>query len=476
MNTTNNMAAATMSKKMYHRRWIMGRLKIALGETLRAGKPNRRTFLRSTVAAGLLAGAKTSRKLLAADQIRASVTAGEPIVTGQSVPELEGFDRLMSEFIVKEHVPGAALAITRGSRLVYARGFGWADREERKPVEPVSLFRLASVSKPFTSAAALCLVDERKLRLDDKIWRVLGLSEPTWKGARFDPRWKQITILELLQHRGGWDRDKSFDPILAIPDIVEKLRTPMPISPENIVQYMLGFPLDFAPGERYAYSNFGYILLGLAIARLSGVAYEAYVRRKVLAPLKITRMRLGKALLAERAADEVKYYDSHARTGPAIIGPHLGAKVPLPYGGENFDAFAAHGGWIASAPDLVRFAAAFDDPQHCPILTPESVRQTFARPPGLAGYDAAGKPRDVYYGCGWSVRIVGSDGKFNSWHAGMISGTSTLLVRRSDNLHWAALFNTESNRADKMPATLIDGPLHAVADKVARWPQGEVGA
>lgn len=453
----------------------MGCSKIALGETLRAGKPNRRTFLRSTVTAGLLAGAKTSRKLLGADQTRASATAGEPIVTGQSVPELAGFDRLMAEFIVKEHVPGAALAITRGSRLVYARGFGWADREERKPVEPVSLFRLASVSKPFTSAAALCLVDERKLRLDAKIWRVLGLSEPTWKGARFDPRWKQITILELLQHRGGWDRDKSFDPILAIPDIVEKLRTPMPISPENIVQYMLGFPLDFAPGERYAYSNFGYILLGLAIARLSGVAYEAYVRRKVLAPLKITRMRLGKALLAERAADEVKYYDSHARTGPAIIGPHLGAKVPLPYGGENFDAFAAHGGWIAPAPDLVRFAAAFDDPQHCPILTPESVRQTFARPPGLAGYDAAGKPRDVYYGCGWSVRIVGSDGKFNSWHAGMLSGTSTLLVRRSDNVHWAALFNTESNRADQMPAALIDGPLHAVADKVARWPQGEVG-
>ena len=185
-------------------------------------------------------------------------------------------------------------------------------------------------------------------------------------------------------------------------------------------------------------------------------------------------MQLGHALLEQRAVGEVKYYDFRGRVGPAVTGPHIGQMVPLPYGAENFEAYAAHGGWIASAPELVRFAAAFDDPARCPILSAKSIEAMFARPPGLAGHEADGKPKASYYGCGWLVRPVGDNGKFNSWHNGFISGTSTLLVRRFDGLHWAVLFNTNANPAGKQPASLIDPLMHGVADKVKHWPDREI--
>jgi CubicO group peptidase (beta-lactamase class C family) len=434
----------------------------------------RRHFLRRSVAS--VFGLAYGRVVLADDHAPqpSQASKASPPMTGQDVPELESFDRFMRGFIVDEHLPGAALAISRGNRLVYARGFGLADRETGKPVEPTSLFRLASVSKPFTATAVLQLVDRKMLHLDDRIWNVLRLSEPKWKGARFDPRWKDITVHELLQHRGGWDRDKSFDPISRMHDIAQKLGIKLPVRPEHILRYMLGFPFDFPPGERYAYSNFGYILLGLAIHQITGREYEEYIRCEVLSRLGIHQMRLGHALLEERAKGEVKYYDSHNRTGSAVSGPQIGQTVPLPYGAENFEAFVAHGGWIASAPELVRFAAALDDPEHCPVLSAKSIETMFARPPGLAGHDANGRPIDSYYGCGWSVRPVGNKGKFNSWHTGLIAGTSTLLVRRFDRLHWAVLFNTEANPAGKQPASLIDPLMHGVSDKVRHWPDREI--
>jgi len=397
-----------------------------------------------------------------------------PPMTGDDVPGLESFDAFMRGFLVEHHLPGAALAISHGNRLIYARGFGRADREAREPVGPTSLFRIASVTKPFTSAVVMQLVEGGKLHLDDRIWTVLDLSAPRWNGAQFDPRWKEITVHELLQHRGGWDRDKSFDPIGRMRDITQKIGVELPVGPHEILRYMLGFPLDFPPGERYAYSNFGYILLGLLIERITGRRYEEVVRKDVLLPLGIRQMRLGHALVEQRAKGEVKYYDSKGRVGSAVFGPHIGQIVPLPYGAENFEAYAAHGGWIASAPELVRFAAALDDPAHCPIMSANSIATTFARPAGLAGHDADGQPKKSYYGCGWLVRPVGSKGKFNFWHNGLISGTSTLVVGRFDHLHWAVLFNTNANPAGQPPAALIDPLLHGVANKITRWPEREI--
>jgi CubicO group peptidase (beta-lactamase class C family) len=376
--------------------------------------------------------------------------------------QLAPFDELMTSFVREQQVPGAALAVTTDSRLVYARGFGLADRERGEAVQPTALFRIASVSKPITAVAVLQLIERGTLAFDARVCDVLELPPPS------DARWKRITILQLLRHTGGWDRNEDGDPMLQSMRIARAEHVPPPAAPPQIIRYMLGQRLDFDPGQGFAYSNFGYCLLGRAIERASGVAYEEYVQREVLAPLGIRRMRLGKTLPAQRAAGEVTYYDD--RTGPAVMGT-VGARVPLPYGAWSLEAMDSHGGWLASAIDLVRFASAFDVPAGCKILKSQTIATMFARPDDAAGYDAAGKPRVPYYGCGWWVRPLAQRGRVNTWHTGSLPGTSTLLVRRYDGRNWAVLFNMRTARDGHRFSDKIDPLLHAAAGRVRRWPE-----
>jgi N-acyl-D-amino-acid deacylase len=377
-------------------------------------------------------------------------------VTGKANPNLASFDRLMIPFVRNNKLPGGALAVGRHGKVVYSRGFGYANREKKAPVQPGSLFRIASISKPLTAVAVLQLVERGKLKLDDHVFRVLGLKAPA---RGFDARWRKITIRHLLEHRGGWDRDKSFDPMFMSPTICDDLKIKPPAMPEAIIRYMLGKPLQFEPGSRSAYSNFGYCLLGRVIEKVSGERYEAYVRKHVLAPLGIKDMHIGHTLRS--GPREVTYYAPGK--GTAIMGPDLGKPVPWPYGGWCLEALDAHGGWVASAADLVRFGMAFDDPARCKVLRPRSIRLMFGPP-------AADKGKDHFYALGWDVRPNQCMGKPNTWHTGSLDGTSTLLVRRCDGLTWAVLFNTRQNVKGGQPADALDGPLHRAADAVKKWP------
>jgi N-acyl-D-amino-acid deacylase len=390
-------------------------------------------------------------------------TPNELATSGITSPELASFDEVMTTFMQEQQVPGAVLAVTTESRLVYARGFGLADRQRPQAVEPTALFRIASLSKSMTAVAVLQLVERTTLALDAKVWDVLTLPEPA------NARWKQVTILHLLQHTGGWDRDRRYDPMFRSVGIAQELNVSPPAEPHHIIRFMLGKPLDFDPGSRYAYSNFGYCLLGRVIERVAGRAYEKYVQQEVLAPLGIRRMRLGKTLPAQRVATEVVYYDEKDRTGSAVVGT-IGEPVPLPYGAWYLEAMDAHGGWLASAVDLVRFASAFDVPAACPILRPESIATMFARPAGAAGYEADGTPKAVYYGCGWQVRLLDRQSHINTWHIGSLAGTSTLLVRRYDGKNWAVLFNTRSGPDGHPLANKVDGLIHKAANRVQSWP------
>jgi len=397
---------------------------------------------------------------------------GEAAVTGKAIPALRPFDELMASFVAEHRVPGAALAVTRNGRLVYARGFGYADRKRRQPVQPASLFRTASISKPITAVAVLQLVERGKLKLDDKVFDILEFEPHLPDGAKVDPRLGQITVLHLLHHTGGFDRTKSLDPMFRSVQFAQMLGVEPPAGPEHIIRTMMGRPLDFGPGERYAYSNFGYCLLGRVIEAVSNQSYETYVRKEVLAPLGIERTRTGKTLLEGRAPGEVRYYDEKGRRRKAVLGDRLGKPVATPYGSWYLEAMDSHGGWIASAVDLVRFASAFDRPSKCKVLSRKSIGTMFRRPAGLAGYDEQGKPRAVYYACGWRVRPVGR--RANHWHTGGFSGTSTLLVRRHDGLDWAVLFNTHASPDGKVLASLIDPLLHKAAGAVEQWPRTDL--
>src|SRR5258707_5153350 len=132
---------------------------------------------------------------------------------GPTDPNLAPLDRLMTTFIKDHHPPGAALAVARHGQLVYARGFGLAVKEKKEPVDPHALFRIASISKPITAVAILQLVERKELKLDDKAYDLLKLEPFEHTDVKFDPRWKQITVLQLLHHSGGVDAAHAFDPM-----------------------------------------------------------------------------------------------------------------------------------------------------------------------------------------------------------------------------------------------------------------------
>lgn len=392
-----------------------------------------------------------------------------PAPTGCYDSRLANFDELIGKFLAEREIPGAALAVTRHGRLVYARGFGYADKDSRTPVQPDSLFRIASISKPITAVAIMQLIEQGRLSLDDKVFSLLTIEPHVVSGTQPDPRLQEITIRHLLQHTAGWDRDKSYDPMFRSVKIAESLGVPAPAQPCHIIRFMAGQPIDFNPGERYAYSNLGYSLLGRVIEHVTGEAYDDYVRRCVLAPVGACRTRLGFSFRECRADGEVTYYETKATPGKSVFAHNLGDAVPWQYGGWCLEAMDSHGGWIASAVDLVRFASAFDDPENSRLLRSETIRTMFQPADHAAGKKPDGQPNPFSYGCGWFVRSAG-DGKTNVWHTGSLDGTSTLLVRRHDGLNWAILFNTRNSGRKDPPSREIDAQLHQSADAVREWP------
>jgi N-acyl-D-amino-acid deacylase len=394
-----------------------------------------------------------------------------PITYARESASFRPFDVQMTSFMAARNIPGGALAVSRNGKLVFAAGYGYADVNAKEPVTPTSLFRIASVTKPITGVAMMRLMElyPDRVSLDTPAFPLVKIEPWVEEGKTPDPRLQQITVGELLHHTAGWDRGKSFDPMGRTLQIAEALGIPSPAGARDIVRYMLGQPLEFDPGAEHVYSNFGYCVLGRIIEDVSGKSYEQFVKDEVLTPLGITRMRIGHSLPEDRATGEVCYYDPHLSR--SVWHPDSPEKAPNPYA-FSIEAMDSHGGWIASAVDLVKFACAFGDPEHCPILKPESVAAMFARPEGPAGYNEDGTPKDAYYACGWSVRPTG-DGKANHWHNGGLPGTSTLLVRRSDGLNWAVLFN-QSTDDSGLDYGDIDPAMHRAANAVKDWPEWDL--
>ena len=389
------------------------------------------------------------------------------VSNGKVDPQTAPFDQLMAEFMEQHQIPGAVLAITDQGKLVHARGYGYADLATLEAVTPTSLFRIASISKPVTAIAVVQLIEQGKLKLDDKVFEVLDYAKDIEEaGVEFDPRLKDITIRHLLEHRGGWDRDKSFDAMFESVRFAKQRGVPPPAGPEDIIRAMFKQKLDFAPGERYAYSNFGYCLLGRVIEKLTGLTYENALKERVLAPMGIRSMRIGATRLDGRAPGEVRYY--HPGIGKSVFEANLGQDVPWPYGGSHLEAMDSHGGWIASAVDLARFAAAFDDPNHCPVLSAASIELMHGRPPGLAGHDEAGKPKETFYSLGWANRVIGD--KFLHNHAGSLPGTATLVMRRPDGRNVVVLFNTRVSPKTNQLTRDIDVLLQKLIDSTKTWP------
>ena len=257
---------------------------------------------------------------------------GIPRVWAARVSMAEAFDREMEQFMKDRAIPGGSLAVVKDRRLVYARGYGLADREKNLPVQADSLFLIASISKPVTAVAVMKLIEDGKLAMDQRAFDIVRL-EPLQKS---DERLATITIRQLLHHTAGWNRDKRYDPMFRSRKIAKATGTPSPAQPDAIIRFMLGEPLDFDPGTQYVYSNFGYCVLGRVIEKITGRKYEDHVREAILAPMGIRRMRIGASRDGNQAPGEVRYYTASGGGGDSVFDD--GVKVPFPYGGFCLEA------------------------------------------------------------------------------------------------------------------------------------------
>jgi CubicO group peptidase (beta-lactamase class C family) len=350
--------------------------------------------------------------------------------TGEPVPGWESYDQVIRDFMQTWAIPGATLAVAYEGRLVYSRGFTW-DSPETEPVQPASLFRIASMSKPITSVAIHQLIERGLLSHDTRVVDVLDLDPGP--GRYPDPRLERVTVDHLLYHTGGWDRDLSFDPMFYDETIAAALGVELPISKQDIATYMSGRTMQFEPGLRFAYSNYGYCLLGLIIEEITGRDYTEWVAENVFQPIGVGRPRRGHTALHERAPGEVRY--------------HGWGEDPYRWNIENMDA---HGGWVLSAPDYLRFMGAlFDDPDQSPLLGRASIDAMLEVIPQTAG---------VPYGRGWIV--IEDDGVMSFGHDGSLPGTITVGRWFANGLAMVALLNTRKEMDEIELADPTSIPAH----------------
>jgi CubicO group peptidase (beta-lactamase class C family) len=344
---------------------------------------------------------------------------------------------LVTNFMNQHGVPGVSLAITYKGRLVFSKGYGFADTSTSDPVTTNHVFRIASLSKPISAVAVFRLLQERRppvhvgegwspaLRLDEKVFgpgSILGTTYGTpptgWAGSKID----QITVQHLLEHTSGWSNKKPTPMTDIMFDRVND-------NQDALIRWMIANRgLGWTPGTEHEYLNFGYLVLGRIIEARSGMPYADYVRQAVLMPCGISDMHIAGNTLADRRPNEVHYYP-----GPGSTSNPYAMLV------ARMDA---HGGWIASAIDLVRFLVRVDGFPTPPDILTSSSLQTMLTPT-----TATMPPNSSPYAKGWAVHSTAPSGQGNYWHVGDFAGTAAFFVRTSDQYCFALLANSRDDAA-----------------------------
>jgi CubicO group peptidase (beta-lactamase class C family) len=273
-----------------------------------------------------------------------------------------GIDGVVKQIMQGSPMRQAALAIVHRSRLVYARGYTWA--EDGWPVtEPTTHFRIASCSKTVMALAIAQLLEEKKLSLDDSLQDVLHLRQPGGDAPN-DGRFAAIKIRHLLEHTSGIDPAADESDVA----IVEASGAHLPATMAQTDAYIPTRTLFHDPGLIKQYNNTGYYLLGRVLTKRRGTpdALTA-LKEHLFKPLGITRIRHGRSLLADQPHDEARYRlslvdgDDSAKgldiaTGQSVMtaGRPL---VPLDYGTARLERLEGSGGLSAAVPDLARIVA-----------------------------------------------------------------------------------------------------------------------
>ncbi len=370
--------------------------------------------------------------------------------TGVYVPEMVGLDQAVQNFMSTWDIPGGSVAVAWQGRLVYARGFEFANIATQDSVYPESRFRMASISKPITASAIFHLIEKGQLTLDDQVFGEDGILNDSIYSNLINPNYELIKIRHLLAHQGGWTNSgvPNVGPMFNPVNIANALSVPPPAMQQDIIRYTLANTvLAFAPGTNQEYANFGYCVLGRVIEKITGQGYEQYLKDSIFSQINAGSFDLGYNLLADIQENEVHYYDYPG--APLVPSCYGSGMVPGPYGGFNIEAMDAHGGWISNATDLVRFGLAIDGFNTKPdIITNSSINIMRSYPPGFFSFGHG---------------IIPFTG--GAYHTGLLPGSGGYVNLDDSGLVVAALFNRQSWNSNFLPQmyTAIDNAIANVS-------------
>jgi N-acyl-D-amino-acid deacylase len=286
-------------------------------------------------------------------------------------PDFAGVDAAARNYLTQYGQPGVSVVVAHGDRIVYAQGYGWADREQQVPTSPWLEYRLASVSKTFAAAAVMRLVEQGKLQLDQPAWNHVSTfmaAEPA------DARLKQVTVRQLLTHSWGLDRAVSSDPMGSWVNDGGRILSAC----KDVLRYrLLRMTLDFAPGARYAYNNTGYCWLDLIAETIDGRPLGTQITRWLgPEPLSTGRVRTGSVLPSQISPAEPRAYDRPgAPTGAPVPGLYptpAPAQVRRTDGVYTLSGYGGSGGLVASPLTVTRFVQRLQGIRQPALLQPQT--------------------------------------------------------------------------------------------------------
>lgn len=348
-------------------------------------------------------------------------------------PELHAMDSIMQRYLKRWEIHGAQLAISRHDSLLYARGFGYADKDRQIPMEPSYIMRMASVSKLVTATGIMKLRDMGKIRLSDKVFGPKGILNDTfYVNSIRDKRYFDITVEQLLRHKAGFT-NYAGDAIFSTRYIMQQNHLTTPPDHRTLLRIVLRRHLGYTPGMAQRYCNIGYTLLSLIIEKRTGMSYENFMQRYVLNPAGCYDFHIAGNYLKDRRKNETVYY-MHSSSVPVPEFNNSGRMVVRCYGENDITTALGAGAWVASAAELCRLVASIDGDRTVPdVISPQAVKLMTQEMP------------DHQFSLGWNFTP-----RNRPWiRTGSLVGTSALVLRYPDGECWVFITNTSTWKGHK---------------------------
>ena len=355
--------------------------------------------MRGRAAIGRWRAAPVGLGLLLAASALPGATASAAASSGVDLARLPRAEAVIRAEMQTQKIPGVGFAVIDHGKVILAKGYGYANLEHSVPVSAETVFQSGSVGKQFTSTAVMLFVEEGRLKLDDPVTRYLREAPPEWS---------RILIRHLLTHTSGirdYGYEASYD-------------TRRAVTEEELVRMACAQPIEFQPGERYSYSNTGYLLLGAILGRIGGRHYSEVLRERVFKPLGMSSARL---------IDEAAVVPHRAAGYHLLNGEIANQQWVAPEQNTTAD-----GSLYLSVNDMIAWDKGL---RAGAILSAASWHQVYTPVTLLSG--------NTYpYGFAWDVYV--SAGQEVHAHSGGVPGFATYIVRYlGDELSLIVLTNQE---------------------------------